>query len=265
MEPARTAALVIDVKDYGEADKIVTFFSLSRGRMSGIAKGAKRSLKRFVNKLELFTLLEIHFTDSRSSSLVRLDQAELLAHFPLLRSDYARYSGGVLLCELVLQWTRENDPDPALFELLHWGLTCLADPERPLLWVAVIFQLKLFTLLGYQPQFAGCSSCGKLSPDLAPFRFRPSLSGLLCAKCSPSHRPEGTQAGLPVALSTIKLLQKAQELASDKLSRLRFSPREEREAAQLLRAYGDNILQQETLAWEQLLRQAPESGKLSLA
>jgi len=256
MEPDRTTAVVIEVKDYGESDKIVTFFSLSRGRMSGIAKGAKRSLKRFVNKLELFTLLEIHFTDSRASSLVRLDQADLLEHFPLLRRDYARYTGGILLCELFLQWTRDNDPDPELFELLKWGLTNLDDPQRPLLWVAVIFQLKLFTLLGYQPQFTGCLSCGGLSPDLAPFRFRPALSGLVCANCGRSHHLEASPLGLNVSLSTIKLLQKAQELEAAKLSRLCFSPREEREAAHLLRAYGETILQREILTWEQLLKQA---------
>ena len=254
MEPDRTAAVVIEVKDYGESDKIVTFFSLDRGRMSGIAKGAKRSLRRFVNKLELFTLLEIYFTDSRSSSLVRLDQADLLDHFPLLRSDYTRYTGGILLCELLLHWTRENDPDANLFGLLKWGLANLDDPQRSLLWVAVIFQLKLFTLLGYQPQFSGCVNCGGISPSLAPFRFRPALSGLICANCGRNHR-FGTSSpqGLTISLSTIKLLQKAQEMEPAKISRLCFSPREEREAALLLRAYGNNILQREILAWEQLL------------
>ncbi|NTV14454.1 MAG: DNA repair protein RecO [Desulfobulbaceae bacterium] len=256
MEPERSEAVVIAVKDYGESDKIVTFFSLDRGRMSGIAKGAKRSLKRFVNKLELFTRLEIHFTDSRSSSLVRLDQADLLDHFPLLRSDYARYTGAILLCELVLAWTQEADPDANLFQLLKWGLSNLADPQRSLLWVVVIFQLKLFTLLGYQPQLDGCSNCGQLSPARAPFRFRPALSGLSCAHCARSPHLADTPLGLNVSLSTIKLLQKAQELDASKLSRLRFSPREEREAALLLRAYGDNILQREILAWEQLLEQA---------
>jgi len=257
MEPERTLAVVIQVKDYGESDKIVTFFSLSRGRMSGIAKGAKRSLKRFVNKLELFTLLEIHFTDSRASSLVRLDQADLLEHFPLLRNDYPRYTGGILLCELLLHWTRENDPDSDLFTLLKWGLSGLEDPQRSLLWTAVIFQLKLFTLLGYQPQFGGCLGCGGLAPEQTPFRFLSALSGLLCARCGRGHLPEGTPAGLSISLSTIKLLHKAQELELTKLSRLRFSAREEREAALLLRAYGDTILQREILTWEQLLKQTP--------
>jgi len=260
MEPVRTAAVVIEVRDYGESDKIVTFYSQDRGRMSGIAKGAKRSLKRFVNKLELFTLLEIHFTDSRSSSLVRLDQADILDHFPHLRTDYSRYTGAILLCELLLQWTRENDPDANIFELLQWGLAQLDDRQRHILWVAVIFQLKLFTLLGFQPRFDGCTNCGRLIPALAPFHFRPALSGLICAECGHTLRSDNQPFGHKIDLSTIKLLQRAQEMEPTKLSRLHFTPQQEREAALLLRAYGDNILQREIFAWQQLLKQAVPRG-----
>ena len=254
MEPLRTPAVIIEVRDYGEADKIVTCYSLARGRMSGIAKGAKRSLKRFVNKLELFTLLELHFTDSRTSALVRLDQADLLDHFPALRNDYARYTAAVLLCELALHWTKENDPDPRLFELLRWGLTNLQAVERPPLWGAVLFELKLMTLLGYQPDLGGCTVCDRLPPGRGPFSFRPAGNGLFCASCA-RQRPHEEQTGITLSLSTIALLRKAQELSNDRLDRLRFSPQEAREAAALLRAHGNQILQREVIAWEQLLKQ----------
>jgi DNA repair protein RecO (recombination protein O) len=256
MEPLRTPAVVIEVRDYGEADKIVTFYSLARGRMCGIAKGAKRSLKRFVNKLELFTFLEIHFTDSRTSSLVRLDQAELLEHFPALRGNYARYTAGILLCELLLHWTKENDPDTKLFELLHWGLGNLQAGDRPPLWGAILFELKLLTLLGYQPDLSGCSRCGRLAAGLAPYRFRPAAPGLICKECARQQgQREGMGAGLLLSLSTVSLLRKAQELEPAKLGRLRFSPQEANEAAALLRSHGNQILQREILAWEQLLKQ----------
>ncbi len=253
MEPCRTPAVVIDVKDYGESDKIVTFYSLLRGRMCGIAKGAKRSLKRFVNKLELFTLLEIHFTDGRTSSLVRLDQADPLDHFPALRASYERYTAATVLCELVLHWTRENDADPRLFELLRWGLGNLEDESRPPIWGVILFQIKLLTLLGFQPDLTGCSTCGRLAPGLAPYRFRLARGSLLCAPCTQIARPDDRQ-GLVISLSTAQLLKKAQELDTAKLARLRFSPREVREGAVFLQAYGNHILQREIQSWEQLTR-----------
>lgn len=47
-------ALVLHCRDHGESDKIITLLTKNAGKFSGIAKGANRSKKRFVNKLELF-------------------------------------------------------------------------------------------------------------------------------------------------------------------------------------------------------------------
>ena len=132
MEPVRALAFVIDVKNYGESDKIVTFFTENRGRLSGIAKGAKKSFKRFLNKLELFTLLDIQITDSRSSTLVMINGAELINSFPTLRENYGLYTAATLVSELTLHWTRENDPDPSVFLLLDWTFNKLTDhPSTP--------------------------------------------------------------------------------------------------------------------------------------
>ena len=56
-------AIVLKVNDLGESDKIVTFYSKQAGKIAGIAKGAKRSKKRFSNKLEMFSLLEVQYDD----------------------------------------------------------------------------------------------------------------------------------------------------------------------------------------------------------
>ncbi|MBE7416040.1 MAG: DNA repair protein RecO [Deltaproteobacteria bacterium] len=45
-------AIVLNSVDYGESDRILTFYTLGRGKMSGIAKGARRSRKRFVGNLD---------------------------------------------------------------------------------------------------------------------------------------------------------------------------------------------------------------------
>lgn len=252
MESDRTPAVVIEIRTYGESDKIVTLYSKSRGRMSGIAKGAQRSLKRFVNKLELFSELEILFTDSRSSSLVRLDQAELINPFPLIRDNYERYTAAALICELLLQWTRENDPDQQLFELLTWSLGNLENLKRPAAWGAIFFNIKLLTLLGYQPYLDGCTACGILSPENTPYRFNISQNGLLCHKCA---KREGKllQPGLNISLSTARFLQKAQELPLEKLDRLHFTPAAVKESVAILKIYGNSILQKDITAWDFLV------------
>lgn len=116
-----TLAVVIKLADHGESDKIVTFYCPILGKLTGIAKGAKKSKKRFLNKLELFSQLEIEYTPNRRSSLVRIDHAELIQPYPTLRTSYDRFAAASLVCELTYFWTRENDGDQELFNLLLWA------------------------------------------------------------------------------------------------------------------------------------------------
>jgi DNA repair protein RecO (recombination protein O) len=252
MKSGRTPAVVIGVRTYGESDKIVTFYSQTHGRLSGIANGAQRSLKRFVNKLELFTHLEILYTESRSSSLVRIDQAELVNPFPPIRANYDRFAAASLVGELILHWTRENDPDQKIFELLLWTLTGLEKARQPPAWTVILFNIKLLTLLGYKPGLQGCADCATLAPENGPYRFFPARNGLLCRKCVTEHRATITEAGpgLTLSLSTARLLQKAQEMPLAKLDRLRFSPAATKEALVILKHYGTGLLQRDISSWD---------------
>lgn len=247
MDSRQTPALVIQVMDHGEADKIVTFYCPKLGKLAGIAKGAKRSKKRFLNRLEPFSLLQLDYTPSRSSNLVQIQEAELLNPFPILRSIYERYAAATLLCELVLFWTREGDGDPHLFDLLVWALTSLGN-DVPWADTIILFQVKLFSLLGYRPHLDGCQGCGKLDASQAPYRFSLSQGGLTCNHC---NREAGSTT-LPLALSTANLLRLAQDLPSSKLSRLRFSKTSAQEAMDFLKRYGTFLLQRDIQSWAHL-------------
>jgi len=241
----RSQAVVLDVMDHGESDKIVTLYTPAAGKLAGIAKGAKRSRKRFVNKLEIFSWLDLIYNTRRSSSLVMLDEADLLDPFIALRQEYDLYAAASLVSQLVLYWTRENDPDPDLFALLLDALRNLSrqgDPLRTL----VLFHIRLLTLAGYQPHLEGCMTCGRLDPGGAPFVFHAGRGGMLCRFC---HGPGGGLV-VPLSLATARLLHSAQHLPPDRLGRLRFAAPSLREAAILLRKYGENLLQRELAAWK---------------
>jgi DNA repair protein RecO (recombination protein O) len=243
-----TPAVVLKVTDHGESDKIVTFYCPVLGKQTGIAKGAKRSKKRFVNKLEIFSLLDLQYAPSNRSSLFRIDQAEILHSFPFLRRNYQAYAAAVLLCELILNWTRENDGDSELFGLLVWALDKL-DRQQPVSEILILFQIRMFGLLGYRPQLAGCLECGGMDGAGTPYRFSAGRSGLICAKCN--SRPPLTGTRLPpLSLNTVKLLLKAQDLPRQKLLRLRFSPAATGESLAMLRQYGSYLLQREIHSWK---------------
>ena len=246
MSTKKMKAVVLRVADLGESDKIITFYSLQSGKVTGIAKGAKKSKKRFSNKLEIFSLLDVFYDDRSRSGLVRIVEAELLSPFISLREHYDRYVGGVLACELINFWAKDFDADSNIFNLLVWALQNIDRGKSPRL-VHIFFQLKLYTILGYKLDLSGCTKCGMAEQTGKPYIFHQGRHGLLCRNCNPSFMSRETAA---LSMNTIKLLQHAQDLPMEKLDRLRFSEASIHEALLLFKTYGHYLLQREIAAWD---------------
>ena len=238
-------AIVLRVSDHGESDKIVTFYSRQAGKLTGIAKGAKRSKKRFSNKLEIFSYLDIIYDDRGRSGLVRIAEAELLDPFMGLRQNYERYVSAALACELIYYWAGDYDADKNIFTLLLWALQSIDRGGSPEI-VQIFFQVKLYTLLGYRLHLSGCIKCQNSGQAGMPYVFHPGRHGLLCRHCAP---PFPSREIATLSLNTIKLLRHAQELPMEKLERLRFSDASILEALHLFRIYGQYLLQREIAAW----------------
>src|SRR5438105_8896938 len=118
MGPAQTSeAIILRSRPYGKSDKIVTLLTHGMGKLTGIAKGAKNSRRRFANCLEPFTRVCVHFRARPNASLVFLDSCDLL-HPPGVLTEPAKFAYGSYLVELVDQLTAEAQPVRELYELL---------------------------------------------------------------------------------------------------------------------------------------------------
>jgi DNA repair protein RecO (recombination protein O) len=243
-----TEAVVLKVFDHGESDKIITFFTSDFGKVTAIAKGAKRSKKRFVAKLELFNHLQIFIADNKFSSLMRVDEAEILNPFPELRTNYDRFVCATLTSELVLNWTADHDQDENIFHLLTWtyGQLTKNNPLPTLL----LFQLHLLTLLGFHLHLSSCSQCGTEVNMARNFSFFSPKNGLVCSKCSTLHHMGPTN--IPLSLGTIRLLEKARQLTVDKWPRLHFSKQSLKESIALFQSHNAFLLQRDILSWKEL-------------
>lgn len=240
--------LVLKTSDHGESDKLITLYSPDLGRATGIAKGAKRSKKRFVNKLEPFSLLRIAFRPSRGSSLLFIEEAELIeAHLPI-RQQYRRYVAATYIGELVLLFTREFDPDPAIFTLLTWAVQALEDKHPPR--IVTLFHLRLLTATGYQPELGTCSSCMVPVAPGKDFILLPTSGALLCSQCR--HQRHGKD--LTLSIQTLKFLATAQQQELSRLTRLQLPEKAVREALGVLYRYSRHLLQQDIHSWPALNR-----------
>src|SRR5207244_2898562 len=79
--------IVVGGLDYGESDRIVTFLTRDHGRLKGIARGAKRSRKRFGAALELFCKVEVQFVERAGADLARLESCDLVEAYAGIRGD----------------------------------------------------------------------------------------------------------------------------------------------------------------------------------
>jgi len=180
-----TTAIVLRTRPYGESDKIVSCLTENHGKITGIAKGAKRSRKRFVNSLELFSLVNLRFQDRPHSNLVFILGADLLVGFKTLVSGLDKIAFASYLVEITEGLIGEREENPLVFRHLKKGLDFLENSGTSLAFLAS-FELKLLRLAGYQPALESCKRCRKQRDDGLPVRwhFSPPDGGILCERCA---------------------------------------------------------------------------------
>ena len=91
MATFQTEALILRAVDFGDSDRILHLLAPDAGRLTAIAKGARRSVRRFPGTLDLFNQLRVQVHRGRSSAMARLEQASLIRSFAPLRLDSARF------------------------------------------------------------------------------------------------------------------------------------------------------------------------------
>lgn len=247
MNNSRTRGLVLCVSDHSESDKIVTFYSPDLGKVTGIAKGAKRSKKRFVNKLEEFTLLRFFYTPPKRDGLFFIREAELENAFLSLRTMYPRYVAATFIDELTLRFTRDHDPDPSIFSLLLWAMTGLENGRAPKE-ICALFLLRILGAAGYQPLLDRCGFCGiSLQPGQS-YVLHPGGGSLVCRDCRKTVKGEGAS----ISVQTLKFLNHAQHVGLANLERLRMSKKNVEEALEILHRYTLHLLQHEIHSWKQV-------------
>lgn len=213
----KTRAVILNSLDYGESDRILTFFTLGHGKISGIAKGARRSRKRFVGNIEPASEINLVFFHNGKSDLVRVEDASLIEAYAALKSDIDRLSEACYLLELVSEMTREGQHMPQVYGLLTGFLKMLEEGSGST--VLRCFEIRLLSVLGYLPHLEGCVVCkGPFAPEERLF-FSAERGGVVCKRCSSaSSGLQGISAG------TARFLSMAAKFDSDKLTRLKPGP-----------------------------------------
>jgi DNA repair protein RecO (recombination protein O) len=223
--PAReTEAIILKTFPLGEADRLVSFFGRSSGRMRGVAAGARRVKNRYGSTLEVLSHVQIWYVERETRDLVRIQQADLLESFHKAQSDYGLSTGLAVISEVSELILPEHEVSEPMFRLI---LLATREVERTGNWTLPLSYFAFWTvrLGGWLPRFDRCVVCDE------PFGAKPAFydahqPGLFCEKC---RRP-GMK---PLHLEARSL---AERFAGERLDRIEYaqsmqvSARELREA-----------------------------------
>lgn len=192
-------AIIMRTWEFGETDLLVSFFTSDRGRLKGVAKGARKSRKRFANCLDLFSLVKLEYELKRGRELYFLNSGKLVHAFPGIRSDFSSLSLASYMIELTEILFPVGVVAKRMFELLNGSFSALGE-DKKIDKLRILFETKAMALGGYRINLDKCCDCGRSYAGEGRAAFKRSKGGIVCLKCgqesqlSPGLSPDSVKA-----------------------------------------------------------------------
>lgn len=225
----RVQALVIRSMDYGEGNKILTLFTREYGKMSVVARGAKKVKSRYGSVAQLFTCGDYLFF--RSGQLGTLNHAEIVEPFYKLREDLYKAAHASYLSELTDRMLGDQEGQPFLFEQLKASFQAIQE-DKDFEIVDHLYEMKMIAHAGYSPELTACVSCGA---DDSLVSFSASMGGALCRRCAAKD-----SAAIAVSPGLLKLLRVCLQTDVRRLGQIDVKPETKAALKTLITAYFDH-------------------------
>ena len=249
-----TPAILLRRIDYGDFDLILTFLSLQRGKISLIAKSAKKSKKRFAGILELFSHMEVVASTGKGRGLPVLQEAELKSPFSTIRKDIKKTAYASYWCELLNNWVEENQKQADLYYLLRHALGQLDDGASAAAEISILFQMRLLYFSGHSPGLRQCGGCQKNLEMIQSNQvvFDIARGAILCDDCF-----KGSGGHIRLSKGTVKQLIWSESGDLRKASRVRFGAQALKQSLELVEAFVPYVMgiQPQSLKFLKQIRQ----------
>jgi DNA repair protein RecO (recombination protein O) len=195
-----TAALVLRTRAYGESDRIVTFITEQHGKVTGIAKGARNSRRRFAGTLEPFVHVRAVFQQRQTSDLVFLVRCEHLGSLRAFGRDLDRFAAGSYVLELTDRMVHGRESGHEVYRLVRDALGHL-DAGAACETLLRAFELQLLGVTGWAPALDRCRGCGRAADGTVACFLAAERGSLVCRDCVEPGEPLR-----PLAPATVRAL-----------------------------------------------------------
>ena len=183
--------IVIRQQPLGEADLIVTIVSPELGRVDAMARGARKSSKRFGGGLALFTEVSAIVEQGRGR-LPTLVESTLRRNYLPDATEYTQLALASLAAELAGHASQHEHADSALYDWLDAALqlcgACLPpSPHAPIgiRTPQLALEVGFLQSAGLFPDLQACVRCGQSTASGA--HWLDADAGLTCLRCEPAR------------------------------------------------------------------------------
>ena len=206
MAAEKSLAIVLRTIEFSETSVVATLFTENFGKISALAKGARRPKGPFESALDLLAVVRIVFLHKSSDALDLLTEAKLERRFRASARDLARLYAGYYVAELLTELTDAGDPHADLFTAADRTLAQL-DGNAPVAPLVLRFELTALRLLGHLPSLRECVGCGGPVETMGRIPFALVAGGVLCPNCRPGQRQVVSMSG-PVLAAMRELAER---------------------------------------------------------
>lgn len=226
-----TKAILLRKIEYGDHDYIITFLTRDRGKITVIAKNAKKSVRRFSGALDLFSLnrIQCRYPQKNRDGLIILTQTELENGYIHIRYDLFKTAYASYWAELIHLWLEEGKTQSDLYDLFAFSLDMLNRSDICPEVINLLYQIRFMSISGFSPSIEACDSCRTHIDDLTQHNVRFDLKEgkIICESClkkAAVREKAGPGHGLYVSKGTLKQLFWINNSDMNRADRIKFSP-----------------------------------------
>lgn len=229
----KTKGIIINRWVYGEADRILTILTPHLGKISAIAKSARRISSKLGGNLELFYIVDWVLAEGKTWYVITA--AETQETFPGIRVNLDKTSQAGYLCYLINSLILEGESHFKIYQLLRSYLHFIAVNHHSL--TPRQFEWQLLNELGHKIELYNCVRC-KSKPSQTAFRLSVINGGLICADCM-----SRVSDAITTTLNTLKILRLFLKESSILVNRLPYNERTEKELALINKLFLEMVLE----------------------
>ena len=170
---------------------MVALFTESLGRISALARGARKSARRFAAALEPLHTLRVTLEERPGAELLALREAAITLPRTKILSDLDRMNAAGKALRWVRTGSPERTPEPEVWNelvVLLDRLNDLSDRLPPATHLAGS-GLRLVRHFGYGLEFEACARCGRSCEPTRSGYVDAGAGGLICQSCGGGHNP----------------------------------------------------------------------------